>query len=78
MNKYEIEIPKYLKQRESNISKEKKKSKSGIDYKNGKWRPNIFLPKDQKETIDKWLHENGYDTVNVYLLECLRKDGVIE
>jgi hypothetical protein len=32
MNKYEIEIPKYLKQRESNISKAKKKSKHKHHY----------------------------------------------
>lgn len=32
MNKYEIEIPKYLKQRESNISKAKKKSKHKHQY----------------------------------------------
>lgn len=32
MNKYEIEIPKYLKQRESNISKANKKSKHKHQY----------------------------------------------
>lgn len=32
MNKYEIEIPKYLKQRESNISKANKKSKHKHHY----------------------------------------------
>lgn len=32
MNKYEIEIPKYLKHRESNISKAKKKSKHKHHY----------------------------------------------
>ncbi len=32
MNKYEAEIPKYLKQKESNISKAKKKSKHKHQY----------------------------------------------
>ena len=32
MNKYETEIPKYLKQKESNISKAKKKSKHKHQY----------------------------------------------
>lgn len=32
MNKYETEIPKYLKQKESNVSKSKKKSKHKHQY----------------------------------------------
>lgn len=32
MNKYKAEIPKYLKQKESNISKAKKKSKHKHQY----------------------------------------------
>ena len=32
MNKYESEIPKYLKQKESNVSKSKKKSKHKHQY----------------------------------------------
>jgi hypothetical protein len=32
MNRYETEIPKYLKQKESNVSKSKKKSKHKHQY----------------------------------------------
>lgn len=56
---------------------EKKKTKSGIEYKNSKWRPNIFIDADKRENIENWLQDNGYKSINEYLLKCLKKDNVI-
>ena len=56
---------------------EKKKTKSGIEYKNSKWRPNIFIDADKRENIEYWLQDNGYKSINEYLLKCLKKDNVI-
>lgn len=56
MNKYEIEIPKYFKQRESNISKANKKSKHKHHYEECliqyKWnfKSNAFT-QEEKERI---------------------------
>lgn len=57
---------------------EKKKAKSGIEYKNSKWKPNIFIDADKREIIEIWLNKNGYKSINEYLLYCLVKDGVIK
>ena len=57
---------------------EKKKAKSGIEYKNSKWRPNIFIDADKRENIENWLKDNGYKSINEYLLYCLIKDRVIK
>lgn len=56
---------------------EKKKAKSGIEYKNSKWKPNIFIDADKREIIEIWLNKNGYKSINEYLFECLKKDNVI-
>ena len=56
MNKYETEIPKYLKQKESNVSKAKKKSKHKHQYEECliqyRWnfKSNVFT-QEEKERI---------------------------
>ena len=57
---------------------EKKKLDTGIKYKNGKWRPSVFLPLENKSEIETWLHEHEYKSINAYLLDCLKRDGVIK
>ena len=47
-------------------------------YANSKWRPNIFIDADKREIIENWLKDNGYKSINEYLLYCLVKDGVIK
>lgn len=52
--------------------------KANQKYANSRWRPNIFIDADKRKSIEMWLEEHGYKSINAYLLECLRKDGVIE
>ena len=52
--------------------------KANQKYANSRWRPNVFIDANKRETIETWLSEQGYKSINAYLLECLRKDGVIE
>lgn len=46
-------------------------------YANSKWRPNIFIDADKRENIEKWLNEHGYKSLNEYVTDCLKRDGVI-
>ena len=55
---------------------EGKKYNSGIDYKNSKWRPNIFIDADQRADIEKWLKDHRYKSINEYLLYCLKRDNI--
>lgn len=56
---------------------EEKKYNSGINYKNSKWRPNIFIDADQRSDIEKWLKDHRYKSINEYLLHCLKRDNII-
>lgn len=56
---------------------EKKKIKSGIEYKNSKWRPNVFIDADKREVIENWLKDHRYKSINEYLFECLKRDNII-
>ena len=53
---------------------EKKKVNSGIDYKNKKWRPSVFIDKDKQETIEQWIAEHGYKSFNEYVISLIDKD----
>lgn len=52
--------------------------KANQKYANSRWRPNIFIDAEYRDSIEAWLNEHGYKSINAYLLDCLKKDGVIE
>lgn len=45
----------------------KKKVNTGIEYKNGKYRPNVFFDKSMQMDIEKHFKEKGYKTFNEYV-----------
>ena len=45
----------------------KKKVNTGIGYKNGKYRPNVFFDKSMQMDIEKHFKEKGYKTFNEYV-----------
>ena len=45
----------------------KKKVNTGIGYKNGKYRPSVFLDKSMQIDIEKHFKEKGYKTFNEYI-----------
>lgn len=53
---------------------EKKKVNSGIDYKNKKWRPSVFIDKDRQEAIEAWIVEHGYKSFNEYVCALIDRD----
>lgn len=75
MNKYETEIPKYLKQKESNVSKAKKKSKHKHQYEECliqyRWnfKSNVFT-QEEKERI--------YTSLCSYCTICGKIGGIIK
>ena len=56
------------------MEEEKKKVNSGIDYKNGKYRPSVFFDKALQADIEKHFRNKGYDTFNKYVVELVLRD----
>ena len=53
---------------------EKKKVNSGIDYKNRKYRPSVFIDMDKRESIEKHFKEKGYRSFNEYIITLIYND----
>ena len=53
---------------------EKKKINTGIDYKNGKYRPNVFFDKSMQMEIEKHFKGKGYKTFNEYINALVNDD----
>ena len=49
------------------MEEEKKKVSTGIEYKNGKYRPSVFFDKSMQIEIEKHFREKGYRTFNEYI-----------
>lgn len=49
------------------MEEEKKKVNTGIDYKNGKYRPSVFFDKSMQIDIEKHFKEKGYKSFNEYI-----------
>ena len=49
------------------MDNEKKKANTGIGYKNGKYRPNVFFDKSMQAEIERHFKEKGYKTFNEYI-----------
>ena len=45
--------------------------KANKKYANSRWRPNIFID------VDKRLNNHGYKSLNEYVIDCLKRDGII-
>lgn len=58
---------------------EKKKVNSGIDYKNKKWRPSVFIDADKRESIERWFTGKGYKSFNEYVCALIDEDmGIVK
>ena len=49
------------------MEEEKKKVNTGIGYKNGKYRPSVFIDKERQKDIEKHFKEKGYKSFNEYI-----------
>ena len=53
---------------------EEKKVNTGIDYKNRKYRPSVFIDKERQEDIEKHFKEKGYRSFNEYVIALINED----
>lgn len=53
---------------------EKKKINTGIDYKNKKYRPSVFIDKERQEQIEKHFKDKGYKSFNEYMIALIDED----
>ena len=56
------------------MEEEKKKVNTGIVYKNGKYRPSVFIDKERQEDIEKHFKGKGYKTFNEYVNALVSAD----
>ena len=54
------------------------KLKANKKYSNSRWRPNIYINMEYWEIIENWLIDNGYKSINDYVIKSLKDDGVIK
>ena len=57
---------------------EEKKVNTGIDYKNRKYRPSVFIDKERQEDIEKHFKEKGFKSFNEYVIALIDKDMIKE
>ena len=53
---------------------ENKKFDTGINYKNGKYRPSVFFDKSLQSEIEQHYKSKGYDTFNKYIVDLVLSD----
>lgn len=63
-----------IAQKKGCVMEDKKKVSTGIDYKNKKWRPSIFINIDKRESIEKWFTAKGYRSFNEYVIALIDED----
>ena len=56
------------------MDNEKKKVNTGIAYKNGKYRPSVFIDKERQEDIEKHFRNKGYKSFNEYINALVNAD----
>lgn len=90
MNKYEAEIPKYLKQKENNVSKVKKKSKH--KHHNERFKENKSIVKDYIREVNspiskckyysrisgEELYEKYHDKLPIFFVEDIYKEKYVD
>ena len=53
---------------------EEKKVNTGIDYKNKKYRPSVFIDKERQKDIEKHFANKGFKTFNEYVINLIDQD----
>lgn len=53
---------------------EEKKVNTGIDYKNRKYRPSVFIDKERQEDIEKHFKNKGFKSFNEYVINLINQD----
>lgn len=43
-------------------------------YSNSKWRPNIYIDADKRESIERWFTGKGYKSFNEYVCDLIDED----
>ena len=56
------------------MEEEKKKFNTGIGYKNGKYRPSVFIDKSMQAEIEKHFRGKGYKSFNEYVNALVSDD----
>lgn len=56
------------------MEEEKKKVNTGINYKNGKYRPSVFFEKSMQNDIERHFKEKGYKSFNEYVNALVNDD----
>lgn len=62
----------------NNVQIEKKETeaqkRASRKYKNSKYRPNVFIDADKRESIERWFAGKGYKSFNEYVCALIDED----
>lgn len=62
----------------NNVQIEKKETeaqkRASRKYKNSKYRPNVFIDADKRESIERWFICKGYKSFNEYVCALIDED----
>ena len=53
---------------------EEKKVNTGINYKNKKYRPSVFIDKERQADIEKHFKSKGFKSFNEYIIALINDD----
>ena len=56
------------------MEKEEKKVNTGINYKNKKYRPSVFIDKEYQTDIEDHFKSKGYKSFNEYIIALINED----
>lgn len=48
--------------------------RASLKYANSKYRPNVFIDADKRESIERWFTGKGYKSFNEYVCALIDKD----
>ena len=48
--------------------------RASLKYANSKWRPNMFIDADKRESIERWFTNKGYRSFNEYVIALINED----
>ena len=48
--------------------------RASLKYANSKYRPNVFIDADKRESIERWFTGKGYRSFNEYVIALINKD----
>lgn len=64
----------FVKNTQENKKTSDAQLRASLKYANSKWRPNMFIDADKRESIERWFTNKGYRSFNEYVIALINED----